>query len=104
MIGLIQRGAVPLAAHLLTSTFCIVVALATSPWLNEAPSSTAHVLSVLVAGLLLGEVAVLLVGTGALLTMTAAGFNQAAPWTDRMTSSLVIVLLATGLIWLTMRR
>lgn len=103
VIGLSQRGAVPLAALLLTSTFFVVVALASSPWLSGAATPTAHVLSVLVAGLLLGEVAALLVGTGALLIIAAAEFSQAAPWTDRMTSSVVIVLLATGLIWLTIR-
>jgi anti-anti-sigma regulatory factor len=98
VIGLSRRGAVLLAARLLTSTLFVVVALATSPWLNGAVP-TAHLLSVLVAGLLLGERAVLIVGMGALLTLIAS----AGLWTDHTISSLVLMFVATGLIWLTIR-
>jgi anti-anti-sigma regulatory factor len=105
VFGLAHAGYVRAGATILTATLFLAIAALATPALAIAdPTSPSYVLPILVAGLLLNGNAVLLVGALSLVSIGVVQLALQNDWTNRSTSSVLIIVLATGLIWVTIRR
>lgn len=99
-IGYVKTGAIMLT----TTIFLAITVPSILEMGNVDPTRPTYILAILVAGLLLGSNAGLLVGALSLISMVVLQTIAQLPWTTLSISNLATVGMATGLIWLTIRR
>lgn len=105
VFALAHIGKVKLGGMLLSGTLFLAIAALSSPLFTVAdPTSPSYLLPILIAGLLLNGNAVLFFGTLSLLAIGLVKLVTQLEWTSRSTSNLLIIVLATVLTYVTIRR
>jgi anti-anti-sigma regulatory factor len=97
-----QYGHVIQGGLLLSAALIILISIAAPPdELLHRPLGTGYINAILIGGLVIGAHAVLITGLGSVLALLVVALVSSATWTHWTATNIVILLVGTGLLWLT---